>query len=311
MKKNIHSRLHEAKGQKLRLETTRSRLRSAKAEQKRQKKLHGRLKQALQKERKDVKRLEGMGLTAFYHAIVGSKDRKLKKERREVAEAQLKLEAAHGELHALKMEIEGLEHEAGSLGDPDRDYKMALEEKAREVRAGGGQRAKQLATIAEKRAEHDEEIRELKEAENAAKKTLSALQRLLAHLEKARSWGQWDMMGGGWMASSIKHDHLDRAAATARNAQISMRKLKRELQDIGETAHLRFRLDEFSRFADMFFDGFFVDWTVQSKINKSHTRVVRTIGKVKAIRTKLTNRRITSRQGLEELKSRRRALLEK
>ena len=311
MNKNIDTRLHEATARKLRLESTHSRLRSSKAEQKRQQRLHGKLKQALLKERKDVKRLEGMGLTAFYHSIVGSKDRQLKKERQEVAEASLRLNAAHEELHALDLEITCLEDEVTSLGDPARDYKMALEDKAKQVRAGGGQRAKQLATIAEKRAEYGEEIRELKEAERAAKNTISALQRLLAHLEKARNMGGWDMMGGGWVASSLKHDHLDRAAATARNAQKSMRKLKRELQDVGETAKLKVRLHEFSRFADMFFDCFLVDWTVQTKINQSHTRMVRTLGKVKSIQAKLKNRRITSEKGLEELKSRRRALLEK
>lgn len=307
----IDRRLHEAKGRKLRLHAARNRLKSVKSDHRAVTKRRDRLQKRLRKERRDVKRLQGMGLASFYHSLMGTKDRRLRKERQEVSEAQLKLEAAREEVDALELEIEGLRAEIESLGDPGRDYEEALKEKARAVSAAGGARARELATLAGRRADQEEAIRELKEAVSAAKAASAALNLVLTHLDNAANWGSYDMMGGGWMSTSFKHDHLDKASRATRSAQIALRRLKRELSDVGTSARLQIRLDEFSKFADFFFDGFFVDWMVQSKIRHSRDRVVRTRGKIASIRSRLADRLRDRREKLDEIRARRRAILEK
>ena len=67
------------------------------------------LNRAKQDEQTDVDRLEGRSLAAFFYAVVGKKEEKLDKERREAYAASVKYDAAVRELLAVEEDIKAIQ----------------------------------------------------------------------------------------------------------------------------------------------------------------------------------------------------------
>ena len=90
------------------------------------------------------------------------------------------------------------------------------------------------------------------------------LERALDALGSARGWGLWDVLGGGFISTLIKHGHMA-------DAESHIREAKRLLEIAGELApdaKYLFQEDnhDFARVADWLFDGLASDLYVQSCI---------------------------------------------
>lgn len=73
-----------------------------------------------------------------------------------------------------------------------------------------------------------------------------------------------------------KHSALDDAQEGAEQLQVALGRFRTELADVridGEVGQLN--MDGFTRFADWFFDGLLVDWSVLSRIHDSQESVER------------------------------------
>ena len=95
-------------------------------------------------------------------------------------------------------------------------------------------------------------------------------------LNSADGWSTFDMLGGGWIASMAKHEHLDEAQHKVELLQIKLRKFRTELADVKISADMKVSIDGFTRFADFFFDGLFMDWMVADQISQSQKQVALT-----------------------------------
>ena len=69
-------------------------------------------------------------------------------------------------------------------------------------------------------------------------------------------------------------------------------------------------IDEFSTFADLFFDGLIVDWFVQSRINAAMRTVEKADYQVRSIAHELWKRSVSVAKERDELQAERRALIE-
>ncbi|OMQ15207.1 hypothetical protein A7K94_0211140, partial [Modestobacter sp. VKM Ac-2676] len=110
----------------------------------------------------------------------------------------------------------------------------------------------------------------------AAVAARDALARVGDRLRSARSWSGWDtFLGGGALASSVKHDRLDQAAAAAAEADQQLRLLARELVDVpGAAVDLpALEIGQLTRFVDIWFDNVVTDWQVGNRIDQSLSRV--------------------------------------
>ena len=85
------------------------------------------LEQSMLRERKDVDRLEGHGLTALLYQLSGKMDEKLDLERREYYAARAKYDACIQELDAINQDIEATEEDLADLADCEERYAKALE----------------------------------------------------------------------------------------------------------------------------------------------------------------------------------------
>lgn len=131
-------------------------------------------------------------------------------------------------------------------------------------------------------------LNEINEAIYAAEDALVYLRRAAQCLGGARNLGAWDLLGGGFLSTMLKHNKLDKARVEMENAQDALRRFARELRDVEE---LNLDIDDFLTFADYFMDGFVADVMVQRRIRSAQAQVEEAIRQVEAIRETLENMR--------------------
>lgn len=125
--------------------------------------------------------------------------------------------------------------------------------------------------------------KEIQEAKVVAQEVLTLLTDVERHLKSARNWGFYDMLGGGFLSSLIKHGKIDKAEALLRRVSAKLQLLQKELSDVymGLDAHVN--VSGFERFMDIAFDNIISDWMVQSKIQDSLSQVNRVRSNVQEV----------------------------
>ncbi len=242
----------------------------------------GELGAVLKKEEADVRRLEGLSLTAMFQSFLGAKEDRLNKERQEMFTAKLKYDRCEHEVSSLLRDIDDLEVRIGALGDPEAEYARALEEK--EARIGEAGRA-DIVRLSERLSDLDSDIKEFDEAVAAGEEVLAGLDRVIAYFRSAGNWGIVDLVGGGLIVTAVKHSKIDKAKAAIHEVQSRMGRFQRELADLRTRpdSPLSVEISSFEKFADYLIDGLIFDWIVQSKIRKSLDAALETKGKMEAI----------------------------
>lgn len=227
-----------------------------------------RLAAELKKEYNDVQQLEEGGMTALFYSFLGNKVEKLDKEKQEYLSVKLKHENCKNELEQLEKEIEKIKTELAELGEPEIIYKELLDTKRQQIREKKDNKFMKFEELLEMQFSHKKEINE---AIHAGEMALQGLRRAIQALRKAKNWGTFDVLGGGFLATAVKHSNLDDAREIIQTTQVWLNKFKRELSDvhIADFSELSVQMDSFSTFADYFFDNLIFDWVVQSKINRS------------------------------------------
>ena len=109
--------------------------------------------------------------------------------------------------------------------------------------------------------------REVQEAIRAGENALQSLYAAKDQLNSAKNWGLFDMFGGGFFTSMIKHSKLNVAAASLEEARYN----------------LHINVNGFLSFADFFLDGLIADYLVQSRINDAREQVDDAIGRVETL----------------------------
>ena len=132
--------------------------------------------------------------------------------------------------------------------------------------------------------------KEMEEAIQAGERALDSLKKAQKQLNGARSWGIFDMLGGGLLSSAIKYSKMNDATSYMEEAKRDLLVFQRELKDVSVPLELKMEIGSFLSFADFFFDGFVADYLVQSKIAEAREQVDYAIYKVENILNELKNR---------------------
>lgn len=109
---------------------------------------------------------------------------------------------------------------------------------------------------------------EIDEAIVAGKRAITALDRAESALSGARSFGIWDMFGGGFLSGMLKHSKMNEAQRELENAQRELARFKKELADVQMTGIINIRFDGLVKFVDLFCDNVLIDMMVQSRIKE-------------------------------------------
>jgi hypothetical protein len=220
----------------------------------------------LEKEKVDVDALEHISLTSLFHSVLGSREQQFEKERQELLSAQLRYQQTKHQVEFLKQERNSLLQQLDKLKNVDSEYELLLSDKERFLRQSDKPVSNVLVEISEKIANLVSEEKEVSEAISAGNNVISGLEQVKKHLESAEGWGTWDLLGGGLIATAIKHSRIDDARRSVNDVQTKMSQFKRELADVQKNFELQIDIGDLEYFADFFLDGLIVDWIVQSKI---------------------------------------------
>lgn len=235
------------------------------------------LNQVLVKEQRDLQQLEGLSLRALFAAILGSKEEQTQKERQEFLQAQLQTRAAQRQIESLHHNREQILQQLATLTNVEKEYQQLLSQKTKVLQASNSAAAIELIEKDQQIARLKTLRKELDEAINAGGSVLEGLEIVLNALESAKSWGNWDLIGGDFLATIIKHDRMDEARKASEQVQAQLNSFLRELKDVNQYDIVSFDISSLEYFGDILLDGLIFDWLVQSKILRAleHTRAVK------------------------------------
>lgn len=245
------------------------------------------LKTVMYNEQADVDQLEGRSLAAFFYNVIGKKDEKLDKERREAYAARVKYDAAARELQMVDSELARCREELERMRVYEKRFSELLEEKTKTLRSNNRDASEKIFSKEQVLGDLDSRILEIREAQTAGKKALCCADRVMARLNEAEEYGTWDLIGGGLIAGLAKHESLDEAQEEVESLQVELRRFKTELTDVSIDADLRVNMEGSLKFADFFFDGIFTDWSVQETIKDSQSRVNKVMDQIKGVLVRL------------------------
>ena len=264
----------------------------------------------LRKETRDVERLEGLSLEALFYTILGSKEEQLDKERQEQLAAKLKHDQSRHAADALAQDLAELRQRLGGLGGIDEQYTSLLKEKETALLQTNTVETQRLLELAERTGALRASSKELSEATAAGLSVGSSLDNVLNSLASAGNWGTWDLLGGGLIATHMKHSHLDEARGSVHEAQVRAARFERESADVSLDVDVALQFSGFTRFADYFFDNLITDWIVNSRIEQSRNTASSAKARVASVVTQLQKRLNDVKRELDAVAAERRALIE-
>ncbi len=243
------------------------------------------------REQEDVDKLEGRSLAAFFYNVIGKREEQLDIERQEAYAAAVKYDAAARELDDVDYDLQQALAEFSKLVGAETAYVDALNAKADALKAVGGPAGQQILKLEEELADLESVKKEISEAIQAGQTALASANHAHEQLEHAGDLATWDMLGGGLLVDMAKHDALDKAQENVEQLQRCLSRFRTELADIQLSADISVKLDDFTHFADYFFDGLFMDWSVADKISRSNEQMNRIIRQLETTITRLVTMR--------------------
>ncbi len=262
------------------------------------------LREELDRERADVRKLEGVSLASIYYSIISNKEERLKEERAEAFRAKLAHDQCRAEVRQLEEDRGRYQAALGALGDVEEAHVELLKRKEAHLRSAGGPGVATLLELTKEHAELTAELREVDEARAAGRLALESLDDLSKSLGSAREWGTWDMLGGGALVTAQKYSHVDQAREYAEEAQRDLFHFQTELKDVQINAELSVEVSDLDRFADYVLDGIF-DGIVQLKINRASEETEDVQADVDALLQGLTAQQATLQQRVAEVAAER------
>lgn len=268
------------------------------------------LQKQLEKEKEDVKKLEGFSLTNIFYTITGQKLEKLDKEQQEVLAAKLKFTEALEAIEDMNAELIDYKEKWQEVADADVQFKALLKEKERLIHSHDEAGSRQLFELATEEADVHANLKEFEEAIDVGSRTVRAFDQALDSLSSSKSWSTIDMVGGGAFSTAMKHSHLDHAKSAIHKAQRLLRQFQEELLDIDNHFRSQHEIGNLLTFADYFFDGIIVDWVVHGKINDSFEQTEKTKRKVQSVLHQIRSEKDVMQNKLQEIEKRRMTIFE-
>lgn len=258
--------LHRQRLQKKRLEAMKTELLQQETAVAKKAAMLGEIKK---KEQMDVDKLEGKSIKALFFTLSGSIDEKLSKERQEAYAATMKYDAARRDLEGIQSDLRYCQEELDKLMDCEAEYQHLYEQKKNSLKMEATQKANDIMLMEKDLSTLGNEIIELEEALDAGYKAFDLADKIVAELEEAHKMAEWDTFMDSMLVDMQKHEHIHNAQDLIEDLRNELRRFKTELADVQIVGNIQIEMDDFSEFADWFFDNIFTDWDIKAKIENS------------------------------------------
>ena len=260
------------------------------------------LKKNLDKEFKDVERLEKLSMANILSTILRNREEKLYKEEQEYLEAKLKYQECLEVVNGYENDMDSIKLRLENIDNYEEQYEELIKEKYELIKSFDKEKKEKLQVLENLLEIDTKERREIVEAITAAKECLSIIKNASKELDSAKSWGTYDMIGGGVMSSIAKHDKIDTARKELNKLGYSIGRLNMELSDIDMILAIDDITFDSSTYAfDIFFDNIFTDMSVQGKINDSLSKIRRLENTVNNLITQLYDKELKVSESIYRL----------
>lgn len=246
----------------------------------------------LKEEQKDVEDLDRFSILKVVRTWTGKQDVIREKEISELAAIEAKYREIEKTVIDLEKDITVNERglEKGDWESLDFEWEQIIEKKKQWLLVNNHAEGTRLEWLYEQKTILATSIREIIEAITAGNEAKIALKRALKSLEGAKDYSTWDtFLGGGIIATSLKHSKLDESEEAIHYAQRSLQRFHTELLDIQKISieNIAIERESFVTFADYVFDDIFSAWSTHSKINNSIDRMEQTLQNLSSISDQL------------------------
>lgn len=260
-----------------------------------------------------LNKLEGFSFVNVYRNWTG-KQQELKEERLDLlVKAELKLIESQLMYEDLNDDLVDTLYKINAINENYLiDQIKQLENKIQVYyMAHHQEKAAQLDEIIDQQLLVQQLLTEIHEAITAGREAKRKLVEAAEALRSAKDYSTWDMLGGGFIATALKHEKLDNTNATIHSAQIALQRLQNELLDIQEMKRetLQIDTDGFVKFADFFLDDIFSAWSIHSKISTSTNQISRVLDDVSNTLIALQQKLEIAEQKKEQLSAEKTELL--
>ena len=231
------------------------------------------LEQKMISEKKDVDRLEGKSLAAFYYHAFGKKTEKLEGERREYYAARVKFDAAVRELKAVELDLECTEEDLLDLSNCEERFIRAVEAKRRAIEASGTTQSRDLLEKEQDLNFMKCQERELEEAIAAGTGALRVASDVVRSLKHVEGLGLFNKLGGGFLMDMAKQEVLDDAKKYVEQMQIQLQRFNKELADVKIRDNMAASVGRLLKFTDTYFENLVTVETPVDRLQESVKQV--------------------------------------
>ena len=232
------------------------------------------------KEQLDVDKLEGKTIKALFFTLAGTKEEKLSKERQEAYVATMKYDAAIRDLEGIRADLQNYKEELAKLTDIEKEYEDLLEQKKSGMKQENSRGAVEVMRLEKEMETLSHEIIELEEALDVGYKAFDIVDEIVNELQEAHDLADWDTFMDSFFIDIQKQEHIHNAKDLVQDLREELRRFKTELADVNIEGDIQIEIDEFSEFADWFFDNIFTDWDIKAKIENSQAEAEDTRSKI-------------------------------
>lgn len=227
---------------------------------------HLKLEKKLEKELKDIERMEGLSTKAIFHKILGNKEKQLEKERQEYLELSLKEEDIKKSIDLLEYESSILSAKLGTQKNLDGKLEKLKLRREEEIIKEDPVLRNQLLNISQKIEDSYRFKSEVEEALEVGSVCHQLTGQIVGYLSKVRNWGQWQSGANRRHLSMMKRDAIDRARNLSYQVKHHLNLFDQELRDIGKRVDFDSDTSKFSAFSDFFFSNIITDWIVNNQL---------------------------------------------
>ena len=243
------------------------------------------MEKSLDKELKDVERLQSTSIKSVFYNILGSKEDQLDIERQEYLEANLKFNESLKNVDLLEFEKDLLEKKTQQIPSLINELNELKKLRKTEILRGGNQNLK--SELENSIYKLDSAIllkKELEEAINEGIKSQKLVEIIISYLRKARDWGRWDTNRNNRRGDYMRHRAIDNAFKYISKTQYQLDRFNQELADLGAKEFMFATKNlNFKRFRDFFFDNLISDWIIQQRIKSTISSMEMTTDQIKRI----------------------------
>lgn len=266
-----------------------------------------RLQSQLKKETHDYKSIENLSVKQLLRLYSEHYEEMMDKEYREMKIAKYKHDSLLEKMQIAQDEITGITDLLKNYQNIEQEYTTLLNSKRIWAAENGhleiDSYESELIMLKGKQ-------KEIEEASNACKQLVLSLENAREDLSSAQSWGLFDILGGGLIPTSIKHDYIKRASQYIKDSSDKAVILTRELQDLKIYFSIDgLQVDSLTHSFDTFFDSVLSDLNIQEQIDKAYLNICNNHSHAEALLRILEELRINNDEHINSLLQKREKVL--